>query len=66
MWVGPQSTDVTVFWHRRDLRTTDNRGLAAAASDGPPVPVFVLDESVLAHAERREAALDAFRPARGE
>ena len=50
MSAGPHSTDVTVFWHRRDLRTVDNRGLAAAAADEPPLPVFVLDDAVLAHA----------------
>ncbi|ERH11680.1 MAG: deoxyribodipyrimidine photolyase [halophilic archaeon J07HB67] len=39
-----------LFWHRRDLRATDNRGLAAAAEDGPVAPVFVFDDAVLAHA----------------
>ncbi|MDF9746724.1 cryptochrome/photolyase family protein [Natrinema salsiterrestre] len=40
-----------VHWHRRDLRTTDNRGLARAASTGEPVvPLFVLDPTVLEHA----------------
>ncbi|MFB6172688.1 MAG: deoxyribodipyrimidine photo-lyase [Haloarculaceae archaeon] len=39
-----------VFWHRRDLRAPDNRGLARAAARGPVCPVFVFDESVLAHA----------------
>jgi deoxyribodipyrimidine photo-lyase len=37
-----------VFWHRRDLRTTDNLGLAAAAGD--VVPVFCFDDAVLEHA----------------
>jgi deoxyribodipyrimidine photo-lyase len=53
-----------LFWHRRDLRVDDNRGLAAAveatsegdetaetnAADGDAVvPVFVFDDDVLAH-----------------
>jgi deoxyribodipyrimidine photo-lyase len=39
-----------VFWHRRDLRASDNRGLAAAAEgSGPTVPVFVFDDEVLQH-----------------
>ncbi|MFB6069345.1 MAG: deoxyribodipyrimidine photo-lyase [Halobacterium sp.] len=39
-----------LHWHRRDLRASDNRGLAAAADDGPVVPVFVFDDELLAHA----------------
>ena len=39
-----------LHWHRRDLRVADNPGLAAAATDGPVVPVFVFDRDVLAHA----------------
>jgi deoxyribodipyrimidine photo-lyase len=39
-----------LHWHRRDLRATDNRALAAAADAGPVVPVFVFDRDVLAHA----------------
>ncbi|QLG47729.1 cryptochrome/photolyase family protein [Natrinema halophilum] len=40
-----------VHWHRRDLRTTDNRGLArAAATDEPVVPLFVFDPTVLEYA----------------
>ncbi|WP_435065714.1 cryptochrome/photolyase family protein [Halobaculum sp. EA56] len=41
-----------LFWHRRDLRVADNRGLAAAADGGDGdtvVPVFVFDDDVLAH-----------------
>ncbi|ELY68951.1 cryptochrome/photolyase family protein [Natrinema versiforme] len=42
---------MNVFWHRRDLRATDNRGLArAAATDESVVPCFVLDPTVLEHA----------------
>lgn len=39
-----------VHWHRRDLRGTDNRGLARAAREEPVVPAFVLDPAVLEHA----------------
>ncbi len=52
---------MALLWHRRDLRTADNRGLAAAASDGPPVPVFVIDPAVFSHASPPRVAylLDA-------
>jgi len=48
-----------LHWHRRDLRVSDNRGLAAV--DGPTVPLFVLDDDVLAHASPPRVAflLDA-------
>ena len=36
----------TVFWHRRDLRLEDNRGLREAARSGPVVPVLVLDPQI--------------------
>ncbi|SEQ22787.1 cryptochrome/photolyase family protein [Natrinema salaciae] len=40
-----------VHWHRRDLRASDNRGLARALATGEPVvPLFVLDPTVLEHA----------------
>jgi deoxyribodipyrimidine photo-lyase len=39
-----------LHWHRRDLRTADNRGLSVAADDGPVVPLFVFDDGVLSHA----------------
>ncbi|MFB6194387.1 MAG: deoxyribodipyrimidine photo-lyase, partial [Halobaculum sp.] len=39
-----------IFWHRRDLRAADNRGLHEAATDGPVLPVFVFDDAVLEHA----------------
>ena len=35
-----------LFWHQRDLRLRDNRGLAAAAADDTVVPVFVVDPAV--------------------
>ncbi|MBZ6496682.1 cryptochrome/photolyase family protein [Natrinema longum] len=56
-----------VHWHRRDLRPSDNRGLArAAASDESVVSLFVLDPTVLEHASPVRVAclleaLDALR-----
>ena len=43
---------MVVYWHRRDLRGVDNRGLARAVTvdDEPIVPVFVLDSTILEHA----------------
>ncbi|QCC59305.1 DNA photolyase family protein [Natrinema thermotolerans] len=37
-----------LYWHRRDRRTADDRGLAAAvdAADGPVLPVYVFDPAV--------------------
>ncbi|WP_232702008.1 cryptochrome/photolyase family protein [Halobacterium wangiae] len=50
-----------LFWHRRDLRTADNVGLAAAADAGDVVPVFCFDDVVLEHAAPSRVAfmLDA-------
>jgi len=64
-----------VFWHRRDLRTTDNLGLAAAAGDADAddgdgadgvLPVFCFDDAVLSHAGPPRVAfmLDALRELR--
>ncbi|NHX38360.1 MULTISPECIES: deoxyribodipyrimidine photo-lyase [Haloarcula] len=39
-----------LHWHRRDLRPTDNAGLAAATPSDRVVPVFVFDRAVLDHA----------------
>lgn len=39
-----------LFWHRQDLRVSDNRGLAHAADRGTVAPVFVFDREVLDHA----------------
>lgn len=39
---------ITIFWHRRDLRAFDNRGLQAALQSGGPVlPVFIFDRDIL-------------------
>ena len=47
-----------LFWHRRDLRLTDNRGLAAAAAVTPSViGVFVLDPAILSEPTMAPARL---------
>ncbi|WP_411966711.1 cryptochrome/photolyase family protein [Haloferax sp. YSSS75] len=55
-----------LYWHRRDLRVADNRGVTEAASEGDVVPLFVFDEAVLDHAGSPRVqymldALDALR-----
>ncbi|MFC7080257.1 cryptochrome/photolyase family protein [Halorussus caseinilyticus] len=69
---------MNVHWHRRDLRVSDNRALAEAASgessadesadDGGVLPVFVLDPEVLAHASPPRVAfmLDALESLRAD
>ena len=47
-----------LFWHRRDLRLADNRGLAAAAAATPAVTgVFVLDPAILSDTSMAPARL---------
>ena len=39
---------VTIFWFRRDLRLSDNRGLFEALNAGlPVVPLFIFDRNIL-------------------
>jgi len=45
-----------LFWHRRDLRIPDNRGLAAATADDTTLPVYVVDHDMLARLGRRQRA----------
>jgi len=45
-----------LFWHRRDLRTRDNVGLAAAARDGTVLPVYVYDPDLLKTVGKRQRA----------
>ena len=50
-----------LFWHRRDLRLTDNLGLAAAAAISPAITgVYVLDPQVISPPEH----LPSMAPAR--
>ena len=46
-----------IFWHQRDPRLVDNRGLTAAASDDTVLPVFVYDPEVLKYVGKRQRAL---------
>ncbi|MEF8828582.1 MAG: deoxyribodipyrimidine photo-lyase, partial [Haloarcula sp.] len=45
-----------VFWHQRDLRIPDNRGLTAAAADDEVLPVYVLDTDLLSNVGKRQRA----------
>lgn len=45
----------SILWFRRDLRLTDHPALAAAAADGPVVPVFVLDPALSSLGARVDA-----------
>jgi deoxyribodipyrimidine photo-lyase len=45
-----------VFWHRRDLRIPDNRGLALAASEDEVLPVFVVETDMLKQIGTRQRA----------
>ncbi|MBE9189939.1 deoxyribodipyrimidine photo-lyase [Gloeocapsopsis crepidinum LEGE 06123] len=40
-------SNLTLFWHRRDLRISDNTGLAAASKHQKVVGVFCLDPNIL-------------------
>jgi deoxyribodipyrimidine photo-lyase len=48
---------MNLFWHRRDPRTRDNAGLAAATRDGTTVPVFVYEPELLKTMGGRQRAL---------
>lgn len=39
----------TLLWLRRDLRLADQAALAAAAAEGPVVPVYILDDETPKH-----------------
>jgi deoxyribodipyrimidine photo-lyase len=47
---------MNLFWHQRDLRIPDNRGLALAATQEPTLPVYVVDTGLLTQVERRPDA----------
>jgi deoxyribodipyrimidine photo-lyase len=42
-------TNPTIVWLRRDLRLADQAAFAAAAAQGPVIPVFVLDDETPRH-----------------
>jgi len=45
-----------LFWHRRDLRIPDNRGLALSAQEAPTLPVYVVDPDLLKQIGKRQRA----------
>jgi len=42
-------TQAVILWLRRDLRLADQAALAAAASEGPVVPLYILDDETPRH-----------------
>lgn len=49
---------ISIFWHRRDLRTEDNAGLFKALSgDQPVVPVFIFDKNILSKLPNKDARI---------
>ena len=43
-----KSNEVSLFWHRRDLRITDNAGLSKALTSGNKIQsVFIFDANIL-------------------
>ena len=53
---GSPIRDMHVFWHQRDLRIPDNRGLTAAAADDEVLPVYALDTDLLSSVGKRKRA----------
>jgi deoxyribodipyrimidine photo-lyase len=50
------SNQPTIFWHRRDLRISDNAGLyQALKAGGPIVPIFIFDYEILTHLPSEDA-----------
>ncbi|MFC7059057.1 cryptochrome/photolyase family protein [Halovenus salina] len=45
-----------LFWHQRDFRIPDNRGLALAAKDESTLPVYVVDTDLLKQIGKRQRA----------
>ena len=49
------STEIAIFWHRRDIRNNDNAGLYHALKSGLPVlPLFIFDKNILDKLEDKE------------
>ncbi len=54
-------SDLILFWHRRDLRISDNTGLAAAREQSPKVVgVFCLDPNILERDDIAPARIPTF------
>lgn len=52
---------LSVFWFRRDLRLTDNVGLAKALeADTPVLPIFIFDKNILDDVEDKKDARVSF------
>ncbi|MEM1359346.1 MAG: deoxyribodipyrimidine photo-lyase [Bacteroidota bacterium] len=48
---------MTIFWHRRDLRTNDNAGLyRALKNEGDVLPIFIFDRNILDKLEDKSDA----------
>lgn len=48
--------EITVFWHRRDLRCNDNAALAKALQSGKPaLPIFIFDRNILDQLPQKDA-----------
>ncbi|MFO7575321.1 MAG: deoxyribodipyrimidine photo-lyase [Bacteroidales bacterium] len=53
-----KENEVVIFWFRRDLRLSDNRGLNRALSSGFKVlPVFIFDSVILERLEKDDARI---------
>ncbi len=51
--------ELNIFWHRRDLRTTDNAGLHAAVSKRKNVqPIFIFDTEILDKLPKKDKRID--------
>ena len=51
------NTDISIFWHRRDLRVKDNAGLFhALQSPFEVLPLFIFDTTILDHLEDKSDA----------
>jgi len=51
-----QENNTAIFWHRRDLRITDNHGLLQSFTRFETViPIFIFDSTILASLEKNDA-----------
>lgn len=53
------STKISVFWFRRDLRLKDNHGLFRALKSGAPVlPIFIFDKNILEKLPKKDRRVE--------
>ena len=38
------SSDISIYWFRKDLRVGDNPGLLRASQHGAVMPIYILDD----------------------